>query len=73
MATAWKKYRLILLERSDFYKFDNLSVAIHVFDRGMFILLLVDEIFLLSYVNRSTNFKNSPFLKDDDLILFKMY
>ena len=32
-ATPWKKSRFILLDRSDFNKIDNLSIAIYAFSR----------------------------------------
>ena len=52
-ATAGKKFCFILLEKSDFQ-------MIHVFSRHMLTSLSVDEILLLRYVNRSTNFKGLP-------------
>ena len=57
IATAWKKSRFILSERSDFYMIDNLSITVHAFTRRMFISLSVDEILLPRYLNWSTNFE----------------
>ena len=48
-ATAWKKFPYILSERSDFYMFDNLSIAVHTFVIYMLTSFSVDEILLLEY------------------------
>ena len=60
IATAWKKSNYILLDRSDFYFINNLSIAVHVFARCMMTSLSVDEILLPKYVNVSINFRNLP-------------
>ena len=59
-AMAQKKSCFILLERSNFHIIDNLSVAVHAFARYMLTSLLVDEIFLLGYMNFYTNFRGLP-------------
>ena len=60
MATGWKKSCFILPERSDFKMIDILSIAVHPYPMCMLTSLSVDEIFLLKYVNWSTNFRGLP-------------
>ena len=50
-ATAWKKSRFILLDRSEFHIIDNISIADHAFARRISIALSIDEILLPRYVN----------------------
>ena len=50
-ATAWKKSHFILLEGTDFYMIDSLSITVHAFVMRMLTLLSVDEILLPMYVN----------------------
>ena len=58
---------------------NNLSIAVHAFGRCKLRSLSVDEILLLRYVNRSTNFmclplkQMSPFLKTRDLGFMCVY
>ena len=59
-ATAWKKFRFVSSDRSDFHKIDNLSIAVHAFVRCMLSSLSADEILLPSYVNLSSNFRGLP-------------
>ena len=49
--TAWKKSHFILLEISDFYMVDNLSIAVYAFPISMLTLLSVDEILLARYMS----------------------
>ena len=56
-ATAWKEFRFILSERSDFYMIDNQSVSFLTFARRMLTSLSVDEILLPRYMNLCTNFR----------------
>ena len=51
----------ILSEGSDFYMVINLSKAVHAFPMHMLILLSVDEILLLRYINWFTNFRGLLF------------
>ena len=57
---AWKKSYFILSEKSDFYMINNLSVVVYTFTRCRLILLSVDDILLLKYVNWSTNSRCLP-------------
>ena len=56
-ATYWKKLYFILLDRSNFYRIDNLWIAFHAFARCMLTSFSVDEMLLPRYVNWSTNFR----------------
>ena len=56
IATAWKKYSFILLDRSDFHIINNLSIAFHAFGW----CISVDEMLLLKYVNWFTHFRSLP-------------
>ena len=58
---ARKKLRFILLDRSDFYIIDNLTLAVHVFTKHLLISLSVDEALLPRYGNMSTNLREPPF------------
>ena len=58
---AWKKFRFIRSDRSDFYMIYNLSIAVLVFVRCILISLSVDKTMLPRYVNLSTNFRESQF------------
>ena len=60
-ATAWKKFRFILLDISDFHMTDNQSIAIHAFTRRMLTSLSVDYILLPKYGKLSTEFKDLTF------------
>ena len=42
MTAAWKKLRFNLLDRSDFYKTDSLSIADHAFASCVLMSFLVD-------------------------------
>ena len=55
-ASALKKFRFILSDRSDFHLIVNLSKAFHSFARRVLTSLSVDEMLLLRYGNYSTNF-----------------
>ena len=57
---AWKKLRFILSDKSDFYKIDDLSIAVHASTRYIFMLFSVDETLLLRYVNLFSNFREPP-------------
>ena len=59
--TVWKKSRLIISDRSDFYMVDSLAIAAHAFARHKLTSLSVNEIFLLRNVNLSTNFRETLF------------
>ena len=59
-ATAWKKFRFILSDRSDLYMTDNLLIAFYAFTRHILKSLSVDEILLMRYVNLTTNFRGLP-------------
>ena len=61
MVTSWKNFNFILSERSDFYMVVNLSIAVHVLPMHMLTLLLVDEIVLPKYMNKSINFRGLAF------------
>ena len=69
-ATAPNKSFLILSDSSDFHTIDNLSITFQAFARRISTLLSVDEMFLLMYVNLSTNFRGLPFKIGDDSFLF---
>ena len=56
--TVWKKSLFIVLERSDFNIVDNLLIAIDAFAMRMVTSISIDEILLLRYVKRSTNFRD---------------
>ena len=60
MATAWEDSTFILLELTDLYMIDNLSVAVHGFPMCILTLLSVDKILLPRYVNWSINFRGLP-------------
>ena len=66
ITTDRKRSRFILSERSDFHMLDNLSVTVHSFPMRMLILLSVDEILLLRYVNWLTNFRGLPLKMEMD-------
>ena len=51
-ATAWKKSYFILLEKSDFYMTDNLSIAVHAF--------MKISLSAMRYEKLSTNFRGLP-------------
>ena len=59
-ATARKKSRFILSERSDFYMINTVSIVVHALTRCMLTLLSIDEMLLPRYVNWSTNFRGLP-------------
>ena len=61
ITVAWKKFRFILSDRSDFYTIDSLSIAVYAFARRIVMSLSVDETLLLRYGNLSTNFRELPF------------
>ena len=54
-ATARKKFRFILSDRSDFRMIDSLSVAVNAITRCISKSLSVDETLPQRYVNMSTN------------------
>ena len=56
-ATDWNKYYFILLDWSNFYMSDYMSIAIHSFARYILTSLSGDEILLTRYVNLFTNFR----------------
>ena len=58
--TAWKKFRFILSDRSDFHMINSLSIAVHAFARHALMALSVDETLLLRYMNLFTNFRELP-------------
>ena len=58
--TAWKKFRFISLDISDYYMNDNLSIAVHTFTKRMLTSLSVDEILLPRYANLSNDFSGLP-------------
>ena len=53
LATAWKSSCFILLEISNFYVVDNLSIVVHALPLCIFTLLSLDEILLPRYINWS--------------------
>ena len=57
IAAASKKFHFILSERSDFHMIDNLPIQFHAVVSRMLTSLSVDEMLLLRYVNRSSNFR----------------
>ena len=50
----------IISDRLDFHMIDNLSIGFHAFVKRVLILLSLDEILQLRYVNGSTNFRGFP-------------
>ena len=58
---AWKKFRFILSDRSDFNMINSLLIAVHLFPGHILISISVDETRLPGYVNLSTNLKYQPF------------
>ena len=58
-ARAWKKSRIILSERSDFRMIECLPIAVHDFTKSMLTPLSVDEMFLLRYVKRYAEWRQS--------------
>ena len=70
-AIAWRKYRFILSDRSDFQRINNLSIEFHADTIRMFTSLSVDEMLLLRYVNWSTNFRGWPLRVDIYSVLFE--
>ena len=72
IVTAWKKFRFILSERSDFHMIDNLGIAVHSFAMHMLTSLSVDEILLPRYVNTPINFWGLPQCGDGSF-LFKIH
>ena len=59
--TRLQNSNFISSERSDFFIIDKLSAAVHVLSMRILTSLSVDETLLLTYVNRSTNFRGFPF------------
>ena len=65
--TNWKKFFFNLSDRPDFYRINNLSIAVHAFAWRVLISLSEDEMLLPRYVNLSTNFTKPPFRVDMSL------
>ena len=72
-ATAGKKSRFILSDRSDFHPIDILLIAFHAFASCVLTSLSVDEILLSDNMNWSTNFRGLPIRVEMTSFLFKTY
>ena len=60
IAIAWKKSRFILSTRSDFRMIDNLSIAIHVFARQIYIYIYIHR--CVDLLNNNTFFRSDIYI-----------